>query len=124
LLTRATAYDVFAGFHLPFGIVLTGLAAFSLVSSIWGAWPALAATAAVVLLPDAYQQGSANRYLSYNFLQQVNPGGMYGVAAVALAWMMLFDGCLRRKHSSILIAYILAGLSVFYKAQIFVANAF
>jgi hypothetical protein len=81
LLTRATAYDVFAGFYLPFGIVLTGLAAFSLVSSIWGAWPALAATAAVVLLPDAYQQSFANRYLSYNFLQQVNPGGMYWVAA-------------------------------------------
>jgi len=124
LLTGATAYDVFAGFHLPFGIVLIGLAAYSFASSIWGAWPALAATGAVVLLPDAYQQGLANRYLSYNFLQQVNPGGLYGVAGMAIAWMMMFDGCVKRKHSSILIAYILAGLTVFYKAQIFVANAF
>jgi hypothetical protein len=91
-LTGAGAYDLFASFLLPFGILLTGLAAYSLVASIWGAWPALAATAAVILLPDAYQQGFANRYLSYNFLQQVGPGGMYGVACSAVACIFILNG--------------------------------
>jgi hypothetical protein len=73
-LTDSHAYEVLASFMLPFGIFLTGLAAFSLAGSIWGVWPGLAATVAVVLLPDAYQQGFGNKFLSYNLLQQVAPG--------------------------------------------------
>lgn len=123
-MTDAGAYSVYVSFLLPFGIVLTGLAAFSLVSSIWGAWPALAATVAVVLLPDAYQQGFGNRYLGYHFHQQVGPSGMYGVACVAVAWIFILDGCRTGRYASVVAGYAMTALSLAYKAHIFVANAF
>ena len=119
-----SAFDVYTTFLLPFGILLTGLAAFSLAASMWGSWPGLAAVVALILLPDAYQQGFANRYLSYNFLQQVNPGGFYGVACAALAWVFMLDGCRTGRYKSILLGYVVTLLTVVYKAHVFVANAF
>ena len=93
--------QVFASFMLPVGVLLTGLAAFAFGMALWGAWPGLAAAAAVMLIPDAYQQGFENRYLSYNFLQQAAPAGLYGVALVAFAWVFVLDGCKRGRYSSI-----------------------
>ncbi|MFO1322699.1 MAG: hypothetical protein U1F15_01400 [Burkholderiales bacterium] len=122
-LTGAPAFDVYASFLLPFGVLLTALAAFALVRSWWGAWPALAAAIAVVALPDAYQQGFANRYLSYHFMQQVNPGGLYGVACAALAWLFVIAGTRSGRYAAIAIGFALAGLTLFYKAHVFVANA-
>ena len=123
-LTATSAFAVYASFLLPFGVVLSGLAAFALAASLWGPWAGLAATVALILLPDSYQQGFANKYLSYGFLQQVNPGGYYGVACAALAWMFIFDGCRAGRYGSILLGYAVALLTVFYKAHVFVANAF
>src|SRR5499427_2313050 len=123
-LTATSAFDVFGSFLLPFGVVLSGLAAFALAASLWGPWAGLAATVALILFPDSYQQGFANKYLSYGFLQQVNPGGYYGVACAALAWIFIFDGCKTGRYRSILLGYAVAVLSVFYKAHVFVANAF
>ena len=123
-LTGATAIEVYSSFQLPFGIFLTGLAAFSLTNSIWGKWSGLAATVAILCLPDAYQQGFGNRYLSYNFLAQVNLGMLYGIACVSIAWVFIFDGCARGQYISILTSYIFAAMSLFYKAHIFVANSF
>ncbi len=123
VLTGASALEVYASFQLPLGIFLTGLAAFSLIAAIWGGWPALAATVAVVLLPDAYQQGFANRYLSYNFLAQVSPGMLYGVACAAIAWMFILEACSNGKYCSILVGYFFLALCLVYKAHIFVANA-
>src|SRR5262245_2722712 len=123
-LTATSAFDVYASFLLPFGVMLAGLAAFALAASLWGPWAGLAATVALILFPDSYQQGFANRYLSYGFLQQVNPGGYYGVACAALAWMFIFDGCRTGRYRSILLGYAAALLTVFYKAHVFVANAF
>ena len=124
ILAGAHAIDAYSSFHLPLGIFLTGLAAFSLGASIWGGWPALAAVVAVVLVPDAYQQGFANRYLSYNFLAQVNLGMLYGIACVAIAWIFILEGIRRGKALSILIGYWFLVMCLFYKAHIFVANAF
>ena len=123
-LTGSGAVEIYAGFLLPFGILLSGLAAFCLSSSIWGKWPGVAAAAALLMIPDSFQQGFGNRYLSYNFLQQVNPGGLYGVSCVALAWLFVLDGCRRNRYLSIFLGYLFIGVSLVYKAQFFVANAF
>jgi hypothetical protein len=123
-LTGTSAFDVFVGFQLPFGIMLAGLAAFAFAASLWGVWPGLAASCALVLLPDAYQQGFANRFLSYNFLQQVALGGLYGVSCVAAAWIFILDGCRSGKYWSIIFGYAFILLTLIYKSQIFVANAF
>jgi hypothetical protein len=123
-LTAISAFDTYVSFLLPFGILLTGLAAFSLAAVMWGPWAGLAAAVALLLLPDAYQQGFANRYLSYSFQQQVNPGGFYGIACMALAWIFILDGCKTGRYKSILLGYAVALLTVVYKAHVFVANAF
>src|SRR5271166_3966877 len=123
-LTGANAFEVFTGFQLPFGILLTGLAAFALAASLWGHWPGLAASCAVILLPDAYQQGFGNRYLSYNFVQQVNLAGLYGVSCAAAAWIFILNGCKSGRYGPIIIGYALILLTAAYKSQIFVANAF
>ena len=123
-VTGTPAINVYSSFQLPIGIFLTGLAAFSLAASIWGGWPALAAVVAVVLLPDAYQQGFANRYLSYNFLAQINLGMLYGIACAALAWIFMLAACRTGKIAAVLVGYMFLGVCLFYKAHIFVANAY
>jgi hypothetical protein len=123
-LTGSDALQMYAGFQLPFGILLTGLAAFALAASLFGSWPGLAASCAIILLPDAYQQGFGNRQLSYNFLQQVNVGALYGVASAALAWIFIVIGCKSGRYGSIIIGYVLILLTTAYKSQVFVANAF
>jgi hypothetical protein len=123
-LTEADALQVFVGFQLPFGILLTGIAASALGGSIWGSWSGLAACCAIILLPDAYQQGFGNRYLSYNFLQQVNLAGLYGVSCAAAAWIFILSGCESGKYGSIIIGYAFILLTMVYKSHIFVANAF
>src|SRR5262245_60792906 len=70
-LIEHSALHVLESVELSFGIMLTGLAAFALAASLWCFWPGLAASCALMLFPDAYQQGFGNRLLSYNFLQQV-----------------------------------------------------
>jgi hypothetical protein len=124
VLSGASAMDVYASFQLPLGIVLTGLAAYCLMSTLFGCWPAVAAAVAIVLFPDAFQQGFQNRYLSYNFLAQVNLGLLYGIACIALAWMFMLDGCRRGKIGSVLLGYGFLAVCVFYKAHIFVANSY
>jgi hypothetical protein len=123
-LTNSTAYATFVSFLLPFGILLSGIAAFALASSFWGMWPGVAASIALVLLPDAYQQGFGNRLLSYSFFQQTGPTGLYGVAAVALAWVFMLAGCRTGKFRFVVFAYTALVFCLIYKAHFFVANAF
>jgi hypothetical protein len=123
-LGGASAMQVYAGFQLPFGILLTGLAAYCLVGKLLGRWPGVAAAAAVVLLPDGYHQGFANRDLSYYFMSQVNLGMLYGIACAALAWLFVLDGCRRGKLPTVLLGYGFLGICLFYKAHIFVANSY
>lgn len=124
VLAHLPAIDIYTSFQLPLGIFLVGLAAFSLIASIWGVWPALASAVAVVLVPDAYQQGFANRYLSYNFLSQVNLGMLYGISCAAMAWIFVLEGCRQGKLGAILVGYLFLAACLFYKAHIFVANSF
>ena len=124
VLTDTPSIEVYASFLLPFGLFLLGLAAFSLIASIWGAWPALAAMVAALLVPDAYLQGFANRYLSYHFMTQVNLGSAYGIACVAVAWIFTLEACRRGKLAPLFVGYVFLALSLTYKAHLFVANAY
>jgi hypothetical protein len=117
------AYGVYVGSMVPQGTFVTGLAAYALVRSWWGAGPGLAAAAALLLLPDGSHQGSHNRLLSYHFMQVVAPAGAYGVSLLALAWLFMVRGCAARQRAQVLAAWFLAALAVIYKAHLFVANA-
>ena len=123
-LGGTSAMQAYASFQLPFGILLTSLAAYCLAGSVFGRWAGTAAAAAVVLLPDAFLQGFQNRYLSYYFLTQVNLGMLYGIACVALAWLFVLDGVRRGVLRIVLLGYGFLALCLFYKAHIFVANSY
>lgn len=123
-LTSTTAVAAYGGFLLPLGILLTGLAAFVLIGSFWGIWPAMAAAIAVVTLPDAYQQGFGSALLGFHFMSQVNPGMLYGIACMAIAWVFMIEGCRRSSYGAIAVAYGFLAVCLTYKAHLFVANAF
>ncbi len=123
-LTPMTALDAYAAFQLPLGILLTGLAAHALVSTVFRAtWPGAVASAAVVALPDAYMQGFGIRYLSYHFMSQVNLGMLYGIACISIAWLFMIEGCRHRRVAGVFVAWLLLAICLSFKAHLFVANA-
>ena len=103
---------------------MTALAAFSLGQLVFGKWPALAAGLALMLLPDAPQQGFGNPFLGYHWLQQVNPAQGYGVASAAFVFMLMLEACRTTQYRLIFLAYVFVIVTLLYKAQIFVAIAF
>ncbi len=123
-ITPTTSLQAYCGTFVPFGMLLTALASFSLLTSLIGKWPGAAAGLALLLVPDALQQGFGNGFLSYHWLQQVGPAGLYGVAVAALAWLLMFEACRERDWRLLLMAYFVALGIVMFKAQLFVANAY
>ena len=122
--TSTSALVNFGGFQLPFGILLTACAAFVLVGSVWSVWPGVAAAFAVVALPDAYEQGFGAGYLGFHFMSQANLGMLYGLACVAIAWVFVLEGCRRAALGAVVMGYAFLALTLFYKAHLFVANAY
>jgi len=121
--TNIHSYAAFTGFHVPFGVFLTGLAAYVFMSAFWGKRAGLVATISLLLLPDAAQQGVHNSWLSYHWLQQIAPNGMYGIVMCVMAWLFMFKGCARKDFRSIVLSYLFLPIILIYKAQIFVPNA-
>ncbi len=122
-VTETPCYEALTSFLIPVGVLLTGLAAYTLVQSWWGPNAGCAAAIAPLLLPDASVYGIKNPYLSYHWLQQVAPTGTYGVALGALAWWLVFEGCRTRNRRAVGLGWLAAGLVVLYKAHIFVRCA-
>jgi len=116
--------EAYSSLYVPIGIFLTALATYALINSLFGKWPALVASLALLMLPDASQQGFGNQFFSYHWMQVIAPAALYGVSVAATAFMFLFVGCQEKKYKLIILGYIFAGLVLFYKAQIFFAISF
>lgn len=116
-------FMAFASFQVPSGVVLTGLAAHALIRSLWGVRAGLAAVVALLLLPDATRHGLQNLTLGYHWLQQIAPAGSYGVALLAVAWMLMFEGCRAGRLSLVVLSFLAAGMVANFKAHLFVAGA-
>ncbi|SIO45737.1 hypothetical protein SAMN05444166_4891 [Singulisphaera sp. GP187] len=126
LLARMTGTPTFlayTSFQVPFGVVLSGLAAYALICSLWGDRAGVAAAAVLLLLPDASWHGFANPCLGYAWLQQIAPAGQYAVAILAVAWILMFEGCRTGRLSLVALAFLATGLALHYKAHLFVAAA-
>ena len=123
-VTKTPCYLALTSFQVPLGVVLTGFAAFALIRSWWGPGAGLAATVFLLFLPDASVYGLKNPFLSYHWLQQIAPAGAYAVSLAAMSWLLLFEGCRSRRYGVIGLSFLVAGAALFYKAHIFVANAF
>jgi hypothetical protein len=123
-VTGCTAVIAYLSLFVPFGILLAALAAYSLANITFGKWPAMAAGLALVLLPDAFQQGFGHGYLSYQWLQQIQPAVGFGIACAAVAFMFLLEGCRTNQYRLILLGYFFALVTLLFKAHIFVAISF
>jgi hypothetical protein len=117
------SYAAFAGILVPTGIFFTGLGAYVLTASFFGPWSGLAACAALLLVPDGAQQGMRNTFLSYHWLAQISPGATFGLSIAALAWVFILRGCLRGRLFHVGLGWLVGGVLVLYKAQLFVAVA-
>jgi hypothetical protein len=122
--TGTTALAAYGSLLVPLGILTTGLAAYSLANVVFGQWPALAASLALVLIPDAAQQGWGNGFLGYQWLQQIGPASLYGVASAACVFMFVLKACQTFKYRLLIAAYFFSLATLFYKAQIFVAISY
>jgi hypothetical protein len=116
-------YVAYAGILVPLGVLFTGLGAYVLVASFWGAWPGLVACAGLLLVPDGAQQGIGSPYMSYHWMTQISPGATFGLAVLALAWLFVILGCSRGSFGQVGMGWLFGGLVVFYKAQFFIASA-
>jgi hypothetical protein len=120
----APAWVAYAGFLVPVSILLTFLAAQALAAPLLGAWPAAVGALALLLLPDAWQQGFGNPFMAYHWLQQVGPGGGYGVAGGAMAFLLMFEACRTQRLGLLAASYAFLLVTLVFKAHIFVALAF
>jgi hypothetical protein len=117
------SYTAFAGILAPLGVFFTGLGAYALVGSFWGAWPGLGAAMALLLLPDGAQQGMRNTFMSYHWLTQISPSATYGLAILAAAWLFVVRGCLQGNRLQLGAGWLLAGVLAVYKLHFFIASA-
>ncbi|HEX6273889.1 MAG TPA: hypothetical protein VFZ53_12665, partial [Polyangiaceae bacterium] len=117
------SYTAFAGILAPVGVFFTGLAAYAFFGSLWGAWPGLAACAALLLLPDGSQQGMQNPFMSYHWLTQISPSATYGLALLAVAWLFVVQGCVNGSRRQVLTGWIVAGIVAAYKLHYVIASA-
>ena len=118
-----SSYAAFAGILAPMGVFFTGLGAYALFGSFWGAWPGLAAAAALLLLPDGAQQGMQNTFMSYHWLTQISPSASYGLALLAVAWLFVLLGCKQGSRLQLVTGWLIAGVLAVYKLHFFIASA-
>jgi hypothetical protein len=127
LLVRAgdvSHWVSYASFLVPVGITLTFLAAHAIAAPLFGARSAALAALALLLLPDASQQHFGNPFMSYHWLQQIAPAGGYGVAAAAMAFLLMIEACRTRRVALAFASYAFFLVTLVFKAQIFVAIAY
>jgi hypothetical protein len=117
------SYSAFAGILAPVGVFFTGLAAYAFFGSLWGAWPGLAAAAALLLLPDGAQQGMHNTFMSYHWLTQISPSATYGLALLAVAWLFVIQGSTRGSWLQLCAGWSFATIVLVYKLHYVVASA-
>ncbi len=117
------SYAAFAGALAPLGVFFTGLAAYAFFGSLWGAWSGFTACVALLLLPDGSQQGIDNPFMSYHWLTQISPSATYGLALIAVAWLLVVVGCTRGSPRQVIAGWLLAGVVVAYKLHYVVASA-
>ncbi len=117
------SYTAFTGILAPVGVLFTGFAAYSFVGAMWGPWPAVAATAALMVLPDGAQQGMDNPFMSYHWLTQISPSATYGLALLAVAWLFVIQGCVRGNRWQLLLGWIISAILVAYKLHYVIASS-
>lgn len=116
------AYIAVVAFWTPFGCFLSGIAAYTLGNAFWGQKAGLAALTAVMIIPDAALLRFGHPYYGYHWLQEVDPGGLYGVAIAGVALAIVAMGWRARRLGWITSGVFLGALVAVFKVHIFVAS--
>jgi hypothetical protein len=123
LAVRATGLaplDSLGAFWMPFGIWLTAMGVLALGRALAGAAGGALAVALLALLPDAAAYGLRHGFLSFHWMMETSPGGLYGLP-VALGTLALLRLWLEERRLGLLLlsALMLAGVFLL-RAHIFV----
>jgi hypothetical protein len=122
--TGISALASYASVLVPLGLLTAALASYSLASSVFGRWPALAGGLALVLLPDATQHGAGNPLFGYHWMMQSAPAFGYGVACAAIAFMLLHEACRTGRYFLVALSWLFVLFTLLHKAQMFFAIAY
>jgi hypothetical protein len=117
------AFTAYTGIMVPMGVFFTGLGAYTLIASFWGRWAGVAACMALLLLPDGAQQGVKNSFMSYHWMVQIAPAATFGLALLAITWLLVLRGCMGGSLFQIGVGWMVGCVVVLYKAQFFIASA-
>ncbi|MCA8977793.1 MAG: hypothetical protein KDC98_23915 [Planctomycetes bacterium] len=120
-LTATTAFQATNCLWTPFGIFLTGIAAFALVRGWWGERAAFGAVVAVLLVPDASYYCTQNEYLGYFWLNEISCGGAYGSAAAAAVLIAVAHWC--RTGSRFAAALAMTGVAMTFLVKVQICMA-
>jgi hypothetical protein len=123
-LGNVGSVNLYSSVLYPGAVLMGGLGAYTLVRSLFGAWPGVAALVAVLFAPDASFLGFGNKHQSYYFESLVNVAMQYGLAGLALSWAIMIRACKNGSYKQVVLAYLLGFLLVFIKAHLFFANSF
>lgn len=121
-----TAYDTTIAVWLPLAMAIVGWGAYVLGAAAFGPRVGLWATVAVIVIPDPsfWTLGvwtlGFYAYSFHRFLQ-IAPANGYGAAVAALGLAGIVAGVGQRKIWPILGGWAIVGLSMIFKAQVFVA---
>jgi hypothetical protein len=117
------SYAAFAGILVPVGVLFTGLSAYAFFGSLWGRFSGLTAAMALLLLPDGAQQGMRNTFMSYHWLTQISPSAVYGLAVLAVAWLLVIQGSLRGSRAQVAAGFVTTCVLVIYKLHYVIASS-
>ncbi|MDI1335684.1 MAG: hypothetical protein PSU94_05815 [Lacunisphaera sp.] len=119
-----SALAAYAGLMVPLGLLVAACAGYALAAAVFGRWPALAGGLALLLLPDAVQQGAGNPFLGYQWMQQSAPACGYGLACAALVFALLHEACRAGRYRLVAFGWLFVAFTLLHKAQFFFAIAY
>ncbi|MFI0435323.1 MAG: hypothetical protein ACH350_06310 [Parachlamydiaceae bacterium] len=119
--TGTSSLVAYASLFVPLGMLLASFGAYALGNTMFGPWGALAGCIALTMLPDAYQQGFGNHFLSFHWLEQISPAMGYALGSASLVFVLLLNGCENNQWRFILWGYAFTFITLLFKAHIFVA---
>ena len=115
-------YDAMVGSWYPIGYFLLGGAAWSLGSVLFGPRAALWCLVAVLLVPDpSYWCAELGCFFSLNAFAETAPAMCYASACAALAVILMTLAARARRIDLVAAAVVVAGATVFFKANVVVA---
>jgi hypothetical protein len=117
-LSGVSTFSLAAAVLAPFGLIWTGLAAYTFGKTCFDERAGFMAVVGILLIPDASYIGMGNRWSGYSFFQQIGMGGAYGVSVLAMAWSCAILAIRNNSIYLLILSLIVCAISALFKVQI------